>query len=135
MAIDALHVTVYRRDGGSKESTMHIAPSWELIEHELRTMDNYEKPILWLHQDRNIGDSDCLAVCGGSGLYHLQVADDVDWHEAFDPNGSDAEIEVWESDQGFSTARKFTWPVEHAIEIVRRYFERSEMHPDYRWTN
>ena len=134
MAIDALNVTMYPRDGGPFKTTTHLLPGWEIVEHELRSMDNWEKPILWLHQNRSVGDSGCLAVCGGSGVYHIQVADTGgDWREAIDSSGSEEQVDVWLSDQGFTTARKLAWPIENAIELVRWYFEHGSPHPNYTW--
>jgi hypothetical protein len=89
MAIDAIAITRYPRDNGPYTTTVVTTPPWETVENELRTMHNFEKPILWLHQDRNVGDTNCLAVCGGNGVYHVQVVDDQDgWQEAYDPHGS-----------------------------------------------
>jgi hypothetical protein len=134
VGIDALNITRYPRDAGPYTVTMVVTPPWETVESELRTMDNYEKPILWLHRDRKIGDKDCLAVCGGNGVYHIQVIDDQGrWHEACDPNGSEADVEVWSSDQGFTTKAKFTWPLEKATELIRWYFEHGTRHPDFSW--
>jgi hypothetical protein len=81
-----------------------------------------------------IGDSGCLAVCGGSGIYHIQIANiRGDWCEAIDPNGADDQVDVWLSDQGFATSRKLTWPLKDATELVRYYFDNRSKHPGYAW--
>ena len=134
MPIDAIHVTRYPRDGGHYTTETIVQPTWDVVERELRSMHNWEKPILWLHQDREVGDSNCMAVNGGCGIYHLQIADEEgNWEQAVDPNGSDEEVEVWLSDQGFATEGKFTWPVEQAVDLVRWYYERGTAHPRYSW--
>ena len=109
-------------------------PSWAAVEAELSTMDNFAKPALWLFRDREMPDGNCLAVCGGSGVYHVQVADeDANWMEAFDPNGSNETVEVWQSDQGFATEAKKTWPLPEAKKLVQWYFENGTRHPEYSW--
>jgi len=134
MPIDAIHVMRYPRDGGHFTTEVIERPAWDIVERELRSMHNWEKPILWLRQNREVGDSNCLAVCGGCAIYHVQIADKAgDWKQALDPEGSEEEIEVWLSDQGFATAAKFTWPVEKALELVRWYFDHGSAHPHYSW--
>jgi hypothetical protein len=109
-------------------------PPWSAVEAELSTMDNFAKPALWLFRDRNMPDGNCLAVCGGSGVYHVQVADEgADWKEAFDPSGSNDTVEVWRSDQGFAAEAKKTWALTDAVKLVRWYFETGTRHPEYSW--
>ena len=74
MSIDALDVTRYPRDRGPYTTETIVQPSWYVVERELRSMHNWEKPILWLHQDREVGDSTCLAINGGCGIYHARPA-------------------------------------------------------------
>ena len=109
-------------------------PPWPKIEAVLRSMDRFAKPNLWLFEDRDMPDGNCLAVCGGNGVYHVQVADaDGNWTEAFDPHGSNEIVEVWESDQGFDTQAKKTWSLETTEKLVRWYFENGTRHPGYSW--
>ena len=134
MAIDAINVTRYPRDGGPYTTEMIERPGWEVVEREVRSMHNWEKPLIWVQQDREVGDRNCMAVCGGSGVYHVQIADEEGrWWQAVDPEGSEEVVEVWVSDQGFSAEAKFTWAVEKAVEVVRWYYERGERHQGYTW--
>lgn len=107
--VQLLTVTLYPRGPGSYWSEEHVNPTWGLVESELLTMDPFEKPILCLQLYLDIPDSDVMMVNGGNGVYHLQICDtEANWIQAFDPNGSEEEIDVWTSDQGFATARKYT---------------------------
>ena len=98
-------------------------------------MDSYSKPILILEQNRDDPSTNVLMICGGSGVFHLQFADQkAFWYQASDPNGSDDEIEVWTSDQGFAIARKNTWPLEIAVSIAQYYFDHGTAHPQFAWS-
>jgi hypothetical protein len=122
--VRALQVTRYTRDNKPYTTETLLEPTWDVLEHHLQTMDRYEKPILWLCQTAGIGDSNAMAICGGQDVYHIQIADsDCDWSFAVNPVISSDEIEVWTSDQGFTTQARFTWNLEQALEIVRWYFE------------
>jgi len=134
--IDALNVTFYSPRGTitRARSQTYDNPEWETVERELLSMDSFEKPLLDLLQDGDDPGVRMLSVTGGSGVFHVQVADGhAHWSQAYDPNGSDETIEVWESDQGFETSRKYTWPIDDTIELVRYYFAHGERHPGYTW--
>jgi len=134
MPIDAINITRYPRDRGPYTIETIERPTWDIVEREIRSMHNWEKPILWLKQDREIDETNCMAITGGSGIYHLQIVDEKgNWRQAADPEGSDHEVEVWLSDQGFATEAKFTWPVEKAVKLARWYYDRGTPHPEYSW--
>jgi hypothetical protein len=132
--IQALDVIRYPRDQTPHTTETLLEPTWERLEHELQTMDRYEKPILWLCQRVGIGDSDALAVTGGEGAYHLQIADEnSDWLQAVNPARSSEQVELWTSDQGFAPEARFTWDLNQTLEIVRWYFEHGTAHPEITW--
>lgn len=97
-------------------------------------MDNYEKPLLDLLQDKENPGANMLSVTGGNGVYHVQIADDqMRWCQACDPDGPDDVIEVWRSDQGFDAPRNWTWPIDDAVKLVRYYYVHGKPNPDYNW--
>jgi len=98
-------------------------------------MDNFRKPMLWLAKNPEETDSDVMAINGGSGVFHIQIEEEDDWFEAYDPDGSLEETEVWKSDQGFSTENRKTWDIENALEIVAHYFNNGTKTPKCAWTN
>jgi hypothetical protein len=132
-AIEFLQVTHYPRGPGRYWHISHDAPGWDLVESELESMHRFEKPILTLQKKKEWEDSDLMMVNGGEGIYHIQIEEDDCWLQAYDPEGSDELVDVWLSDQGFSTERRYTWNLEDAGKIVRHYFETGEKHPGYRW--
>jgi hypothetical protein len=132
--IESLEITRYTRDKNPYTVESILEPSWDLLEQELRTMDKYEKPILWLCLEAGNGESDSMAINGGDGVYHVQIVDsDLEWWTATNPEGSSETVQVWTSDQGFETEAKFTWGLENTLKMVRWYFEHGGAHPDIVW--
>jgi hypothetical protein len=128
-----VQVTHYSRETGRSNNEEIEEPTWEKLAHEIRTMDPYEKPIIFITSGGDT-ETDCMAITGGSGVYHLQFSDgDADWHQAINPSRGDAEVEVWTSDQGFATAERFTWSIENALRIARVFWERQEPAADVEW--
>ncbi|MDH5730135.1 MAG: hypothetical protein OEZ58_14160 [Gammaproteobacteria bacterium] len=133
--IEKMHMTNYEDDGWTNSTLEFLNPNWDVVLDRLKSMHNYSRPDLWLLKYKDIPDSYLLAVNGGSGIYHIQVNDGVYYHEAIDPSGSNEEVDIWLSDQGFSTEKRKTWNLEKAIEMVEYYFNFGEMNPNYEWSN
>src|SRR5438045_453937 len=82
MPSERLSVEIYRGQF-NRTSAVFDNPGWDVVERELRTMHNWAKPNLFLQQYRDIQDSNLLGVCGGSGIYHIQSADERgNWQQA-----------------------------------------------------
>jgi hypothetical protein len=132
--VRALDVVRYTRDNRPWTSELILEPTWTQLEAELRTMHRFEKPMLWLLQDPDVPDGDLLCVTGGQDMYHVQIATPTgNWVQAINPEGSDKYVDVWTSDQGFSTQTRFTWRLEPILELVRWYFDHGVGHPKYQW--
>jgi hypothetical protein len=132
--IGSVDVVRYTRDDKPYTTETVLEPSWDFLEQELRTMDNFEKPILWLCLEAGNGERDAMAINGGNGVYHVQIVDsDFNWTHATNVEGSSEMVQVWTSDQGFETEAKFTWGLENMLEMVRWYFEHGEPHPNFVW--
>ncbi|MEL6109179.1 MAG: hypothetical protein AAFU85_24495 [Planctomycetota bacterium] len=130
--VDVLEVTHYEQSKTRCETISD--PGWHQIESEIRTMHRMSKPLVSLLQDRDNPGSNMLTVTGGAGIYHVQTANDrAQWQWAFDPEGSTDEIEIWQSDQGFSPPRNWTWALGDTLRIVRHYFQTGASHPDFDW--
>lgn len=134
MPILAMTISTYNPETGREKSKTQQNPSWDVVSTELLTMDAYSKPLLTLEQNTDDPTSNLMMICGGSGTYHIQYADsEACWFQAYDPDGSDEEIDVWTSDQGFATARRNTWPVETATKLAKYYYEHGCPHPEFNW--
>lgn len=133
--IRRLDITRYQEDGWTHTTETVIDPTWERVLRELTSMDNFRKPIVWMAKDPDRTESEVMAINGGSGVFHIQIEEADDWFEAYDPSGSSDEIEVWKSDQGFSTEIRKTWDLENTLEIVAHYFQTGMRSPTHAWTN
>jgi hypothetical protein len=133
MPVQAMAISTYEPDTGRGASATHRYPTWENVRAELLTMEPYSKPLITLEQDDDPAINSMM-ICGGNGIYHVQYADNnACWFEAYDPDGSDEEIAVWTSDQGFLSTRKSTWPLEVALTLAKYYFDNGCHHPDFCW--
>ena len=131
--IEKLELTIYEKDGWTHSIQESVNPDWDSVEQALRAMDKFSRPLLWLFKNQEIPDADLLTVCGGSGVYHVQVEEDESWYEAIDPSGSVDNVEVWLSDQGFSTEKRKTWKFKQARDLVKYYFTTGKRNPKYEW--
>lgn len=134
---NGLHVRVtrYSRKTGRSSNEEIEEPTWEKLEREIRTMDPFEKPIIFITTAEDDTESDCMAITGGDGMYHLQISDaNAEWHEAVNLSRGDTEIEVWTSDQGFTTAERFTWSTEDALRIAKFFWQEQKPSPDTKWS-
>ena len=128
----SIQVTHYSNDGHEIEEIM--APDWSALENEIRSMDRHAKPIIWILTSEDNPESDCFAITGGQNVYHLQICDsEGDWKQAVNPAGGDAEVEIWTSDQGFTTQKRFTWDTGSALTIVEWYWRHQQAYPDVAW--
>jgi len=130
----SIQITRYSRRTGQSKTEDVDDPSWSMVEREIRTMDRYEKPIIAILTSEENTETDCMMITGGDGIYHLQIADeDGNWQEAVNPRGGNAKVDVWTSDQGFETEKRFTWDTEDALRISKHYWEEQKPSPDVKW--
>jgi hypothetical protein len=96
-------------------------------------MDPFGQPIVFLQQRPGDSESDCMAINGGADTFHVQVARDGDWAQAVNAERGTEEVEVWTSDQGFTTEARFTWSLDSTLKLARRYFEDGVLDPGIPW--
>ena len=132
--IEKLEVVSYRQglDSPVVESFDH--PKWQTVAGELSSMHAFEKPILTLSKFADIPDGDLMMVHGGGDRFHIQVVDaEATWFQAINPKHSEAMVDVWTSDQGFTCEERFTWPSTIAHLIIKHYFETGRPYSDIDW--
>ena len=131
----SIRVTRYSRRTGQPKDEDIKDPSWSIVEREIHTMDPFEKPIVFLMTSDDNTETECMAITGGGDFYHLQISDsDGRWEEAVNPGRGGREIEVWTSDQGFTTEERNTWAVEDALRIARFFWDEQKPSPDVKWS-
>lgn len=88
----------------------------------IRRMDDHFFPIVQLNCTERDDDETLFNVIGGKGRFALfhQMGD---WQYR-DPAGSDAEVRLWTSDQGYFCAqRNVLTDVDKVLRIVKAYYE------------
>lgn len=102
------------------------SPSWDDVSAAIRKMDDNEYPIVelsWSDVDTCGEDEDSFHIVGGSAPGFAMSNFSGDWRFE-DPNGSNEDVRLWQSDQGYFCKRKnIVADVEAALKIVKVYFE------------
>ena len=130
----SIHITHYSRRTGQARSEGIKEPSWSIVEQEIRTMEPFAKPIVFLLTSNDNTETSYMTITGGYGVYHVQIADeDGAWQAAVNPSRGSREIEVWTSDQGLTTQERFTWDTDEAVRIAKSFWQEQKPSPDVQW--
>lgn len=117
-----MSIVRYYRDGRPWDSEDILSPEWPQVEAAIRRMDNYCYPIVELNRTEYEDDEDIFNIIGGNGrwvLFHMMD----DWQYE-DPNGSDKEVRLWDSDQGyFCKERNVITDIEKVLRITKEFFD------------
>lgn len=117
------HMTVirYYRDGRHWDSQEAIAPDWSAVENAISQMDNYYFPIVQLNCTEFEDDDGIFNIVGGAGRFALfQMMGEWQYD---DPNGSDEEVRLWDSDQGyFCKERNILTDIKKVLRITRAFY-------------
>jgi hypothetical protein len=97
-----MSVIRYYRDRPGWDQEDIANPGFDLIEVAIKRMANYCFPIVQLNPGQYEDDEGILNFVGGDGRI---AAFALGWCFA-DPGGSDEEVRLWESDQGYFTKQK-----------------------------
>ena len=112
----------YYRDGRHWDAEQIDSPSWADVEFAIRRMDNYCFPIVELKTTDDEEDENIFNICGGDGrwaLFHMMGA----WQYT-QPGGSNKEVRLWESDQGYYCREKnVLTDIEKVLHIVKAFYE------------
>ena len=98
-------------------------PAWADVEAAVRRMENFSFPCVELNTSDDYPSPDMLVVVGGEGRWALAQNTIGGWAYE-DPAGSDEEVRLWESDQGyFCEAKNIVTDIEKVLRIVRAYYD------------
>lgn len=121
-AIHHMGVVRYYRDGRPWDSEDVLSPNWANVEGAVRRMDNYCFPIVTLHTNGDEDDDTYLNIIGGDGrwaMFHVMG----EWQYE-DPAGSEEEVRLWESDQGyFCKAKNVLVDVEEVLRLAKAFYD------------
>jgi hypothetical protein len=118
------HMTIIRyfKDNRPWISEDIVSPSWEQIEAAIRKMDNYCFPIVQLNPTEYDDCEEIFNVMGGNGrwaVFHMMG----EWQYE-DKNGSNDEVRLWESDQGYyCKGRNIIKDIEKVLKIAKLFYE------------
>lgn len=121
-AIHHMSTLRYYKNRRPWTKTKVVAPTFEQVEHAIRRMDNYCFPIVELFLTKEEEDVETFLIIGGNGPYALA---ELFGRWAYEnPDGSDAEVTLWDSDQGYECMEKnLIYDVEDVLKIVKRFYE------------
>ena len=125
--VKSMAVVQYYRDGRPWTCDVVPDPKWPDVFAAVEAMDNFYFPIVLLslqeceRHEEVFADEDAFNIIGGNGRYALfQMI--AGW-QFTDPEGSEAETRLWESDQGYFCEERNVVAKEKAMRIIRAYFE------------
>jgi hypothetical protein len=115
-------------------------PTWAQIDDAIRQMDQFGRPLLYLwptpDEAQHIcdGRTERFEVVGGNGIYWFALYLDGAEGYFLNPDGSDNEVEVWTSDQGFACEDKHVCrDVVVVLRAARYYAENRGYDPSVTW--
>ena len=98
-------------------------PSWEQVQAAIRRMENFCYPIVTLAFDES--EQDGLIIVGGPRRYSATRVDGSWIYER--PDGSDQEVRLWLSDQGFyCRERNIIRTRRRTLEIAKAFYETGD---------
>jgi hypothetical protein len=125
--MSAQHLTVVRYPPGKDWVSLETnRPTWEQASEAVQRMDDDEYP--WIRLSwKNVGSSDedeeAFCIMGGRGAGFALFEFMGRW-QFEEPLGSDEEVRLWQSDQGYYCKRKnIIGTVGDALKLAQVYFE------------
>jgi hypothetical protein len=131
MSIQRLESTLYTSSYSWHNKTINN-PAWETVKQTILQMDKFYRPIVVLVLE----NANTLWLNGDKDAWHIQKYEaKTDTHsEAVNPYGDDTPVEVWTSDQGFSTTWRHAFSdSEKVLEIANYFYDTGEFPPFLTW--
>ncbi len=123
-AIHNMTIIRYYRDGRPWDKVTIENPSFSDVENAILQMDNYCFPIVELRtfESEENEDEETFTIMGGDGRFTLFELFGK-WHYV-NPNGSNEEVWLWASDQGYKCEEKnIIYEIEKVMKIVKIFYE------------
>jgi hypothetical protein len=135
-----LHVVNYA--GRYKTSSRDVAhPTWDEVETAIRRLDQFTWPFVWLllGEGKDWGameEEGFLSIIGGNGKYSVEGATPSEGGKRLCLSKQSREklVDVWLSDQGFSTEEMFVcYELETVLRVARYFGVRRQFDPTVEW--
>jgi hypothetical protein len=125
--MQARHLTIVHYPPEQSWICMEVeSPKWEDVAVAIRRMDDNEYPIVqlsWKDVGTCFDDEESFNVIGGAVAGYALFEFIPGWNFE-DPIGSDEDVRLWQSDQGYFCKRKnIIADVEKVLELTCIYFE------------
>jgi hypothetical protein len=107
-------------------------PDWGAIEKTILQMDKFYRPIAILFLE----NSDALWLTGDKAAWHIQKYESHGdtYSEAVRPEGDDTEVQVWTSDQGFTTTWRHAFSDSGTVlEVVKYLYDTGQFTTFLNW--
>ena len=134
----------FARYTGQYEWTSHEVsdPTWNQIETALRRLDQFEYPYVWLllgsGADWSLMEKEgYLNILGGNGIFCVDGATPLDGRRRLSlaHHSRETRLDVWLSDQGFSSEERFVCKdIETIIRLARHFSIHRRLDPRLEWT-
>jgi len=135
-----LHVTQYA--GRYSASSQDLAyPSWDQVETSIRRLDQFQWPFVWLLLGEGadwgaMEEEGYLNIMGGNGIYSVDGATPFDGRKRLSAprHSREKRVDVWLSDQGFSTAEVFVcYELETVLRVAKYFCGHGRLDPSVEW--
>ena len=135
-----LHVPRY---AGCYEASSHdlANPSWDQVETSIRCLDQFKRPFVWLLLGEG-GDwgamekEGYLNIIGGNGIYSVDGATPSDGRRRLSvpKHSREKHVDVWLSDQGFSTEEVFVcYELGTILRVAKCFCVHRRLDPSVEW--
>lgn len=135
-----LHVTQYAsRYNASSQDLAY--PSWDQVETSIRRLDQFKWPFVWLLLGEGadwgaMEEEGYLNIMGGNGIYSVDGATPSDGRKRLSvpKHNREKHVDVWLSDQGFSTPEVFVcYEFQTVLRVAKYFCAQGRLDPSVEW--
>jgi hypothetical protein len=124
--VTARHLTIIHYPPRQPHRCVEVrSPAWQDISAAIRQMDDNQYPAIllsWDEVDTCFDDESSLNIFGG--IARGFALNEMNGWRLEDPNGSDEEVRLWQSDQGYFCQRKnIINEIDVVLNLAKVYFE------------
>lgn len=95
------------------------APTWDQIVESIIRLDRFQYPYIVMYPSEYEDQGDELSIIGGKGAW---TAGGGKW-EYTNADGSNEEIELWESDQGYGCTMKHVMTdLDQVLDLAKQFY-------------
>jgi hypothetical protein len=116
-------------------------PSWDQVETSIRRLDQFKWPFVWLLLGEGadwgaMEEEGYLNIMGGNGIYSVDGATPSDGRKRLSvpQHSREKRVDVWLSDQGFSTPEVFVcYELQTVLRVAKYLCAHGRLDPSVEW--